>query len=169
MSESASVEVLTAEVRVLQVGDGQITRFMYWQLHEATFEQFEPFGRVRDNNRKPDTGVLHLVGRNTKTGALVRYDARPPDWSASDAPDEFTHWLSHQPEIRRRIGNRDKMRSRGMRILPSSGGKVSIGSAMLPTPGMPARKPQTTLSPLHRIGPSRWKTCIGALWFFSAR
>jgi hypothetical protein len=39
--------------------------------------------------------VLQLVGRDTKTGTLVRYEANPPDWSASDAPEEFTHWLRH--------------------------------------------------------------------------
>jgi hypothetical protein len=96
MSESASVEVLTAEVRVLQVGDGQITRSMYRQLDEAAFERFEAFGRVRDNNkRNPKNGMLELVGRDTTTGALVRNSANPPDWSASDAPEEFSHWQTH--------------------------------------------------------------------------
>src|SRR5687768_12478553 len=47
MSESASVEVPSAEVRVLQVGNGQITLSMYRQLDEATFERFKPFGGVR--------------------------------------------------------------------------------------------------------------------------
>ena len=51
MDESASVEVLTAEVRVLQVGNGQITRSMYRQLDEAGPDQFEPLGRVKDNKR----------------------------------------------------------------------------------------------------------------------
>jgi hypothetical protein len=44
MSESASVEVLRAEVRVLQVGNGQITRSMYRQLDEANPEQFDSAG-----------------------------------------------------------------------------------------------------------------------------
>jgi hypothetical protein len=56
MSESASVEVLSAEVRVLKVGNGQITRSMYRQLDEATLERFEPFGRVKDNKRKTKEG-----------------------------------------------------------------------------------------------------------------
>ena len=38
MSESASVEVLSAEVRVLHVGNGQITRSMYRQLDETPVE-----------------------------------------------------------------------------------------------------------------------------------
>jgi hypothetical protein len=108
MSESASVEVLRAEIRVLQVGNGQITLSMYRQLDEATFERFQPFGRVRDNERKhTGKGALQLVGRDTETGALVRCDAQPPDWSASDAPKEFMHWLTHQPEVQRSIGYRD--------------------------------------------------------------
>jgi hypothetical protein len=36
MSESASVERLSAEVRVIQVGSGQLTRPMYRQIDETT-------------------------------------------------------------------------------------------------------------------------------------
>jgi hypothetical protein len=68
MSESASVDVLSAEVRVLQVGKGQLTRSMYWQLDEAAPKQFQPFGRVKDNKRRLKDGVL-LVGRDSKTAA----------------------------------------------------------------------------------------------------
>ena len=57
------------------------------------------------NKRSPETGVLQLVCRDTTTGALVRYDARPPDWSASDGPDEFTHWAIHQREVDGGIGD----------------------------------------------------------------
>ena len=99
MSESGSVGVLSAEVRVLQVGNGQITRSMYRQLDEATFERFDPLGRVKDDKCKPKEGVLQLVGRDTQTGALVRYNAQPPDWSVSDGPEEFTHWMRHQPGV----------------------------------------------------------------------
>jgi len=95
MSESASVEVLSAEVRVLKVGNGQITRSMYRQLDEATLERFEPFGRVKDNKRKPKEGVLQLVGRDSKTAALVRYIAQPSNWSKQQGPSEFEHWLQH--------------------------------------------------------------------------
>jgi hypothetical protein len=105
MSESASVERLSAEVRVVQVGSRQITRPMYRQLDEATFGRFEPFGRVRDNKRKPRAGVLQLVGRDTETGALVSYDAQPPDWSASAGPEEFTHWLRHRHHIGEGFGH----------------------------------------------------------------
>ena len=62
---------------------------------------------MRDNERKPTgKGALQLVGRDTETGALVRCDAYPPNWSASDGPEEFTYWLMHQPEIRRGFGQK---------------------------------------------------------------
>jgi hypothetical protein len=101
MRESARVEVLCAEVRVLQVGNGQITLSMYRQLDETTFERFEPFGRVKDIEPDYNERVLQLVGRDTKTGALVRYYPRSPDWSRRvdgtrrDGPSEFAHWLLH--------------------------------------------------------------------------
>jgi hypothetical protein len=79
MTESANVKVLSAMVRVLQVTSGQVTRSMYRQLDEAAFERFEPFGRVRDNERNPREGMLQLVGRDTVAGALIRYDPYPPD------------------------------------------------------------------------------------------
>jgi hypothetical protein len=97
MTESASVKVLSAEIRVLQVGSGQITRSMYRQLDEASLEQFKPFGRVKDNKLKSGEGALQMVGRDTKTGALVRYDAQPPptDWPTLAGPSEYSHWLLH--------------------------------------------------------------------------
>jgi hypothetical protein len=75
---------------------------MYRQLDEAALRRFEPFGRVKDNKRELTHGVL-LVERDSKTGALVRYHARPPDWSPSEGPEEFTHWMSHWPKGRGRI------------------------------------------------------------------
>jgi hypothetical protein len=46
---------------------------------------------VRDNERDLREGALQLVGRDTTTGALVRYDAYPPDWSPKEGPSEFAH------------------------------------------------------------------------------
>jgi hypothetical protein len=75
MGESASVEGFSAEVRVLQVRNGQITRSIYRQLDEAPPERFQPFGRVKDKKRipkewgQPKGGVLQLVGRDSKTRA----------------------------------------------------------------------------------------------------
>ena len=95
MTESARVKVLNAEIRVLQVGNGQITRSIYRQLDEVSLERFEPFGRVKDKKLKSREGALQLVGRDTKSGALVRHDAQPPDWSRREGPSEFSHWLGH--------------------------------------------------------------------------
>jgi hypothetical protein len=101
MDESARVEVQCAEVRVFQVGNRQITRFMYRQLDEAAPERFQPLGRVRDKKRipmewgKPQAGVLQLVGRDSTTRALVRYDAQPPNWYRREGPSEYAHWLLH--------------------------------------------------------------------------
>jgi hypothetical protein len=95
---SASAEVLSAEVRVLHVGNLQLTRSMYRQLDEAAPERFEPFGRVKDNERILKDGVL-LVSRDSKTGALVRYHAQPPDWSESEGPEEFAHWMRHWVQL----------------------------------------------------------------------
>ena len=125
MTESASVKVHSAEIRVLQVGSGQITRSMYRQLDEASLERFEPFGRVKDNKLKSGEGALQLVGRDTKTGALVRHDAQPPDWPPTlektsgpkfvrydellpdwpgwEGPSEFSHWLLHTEEYPRPV------------------------------------------------------------------
>jgi hypothetical protein len=69
MSKSPRVEVLTAEVRVLKVGNGQITRSMYRQLDVATFERFEPFGRVNDIESGHNERVLQVVGPDTETGS----------------------------------------------------------------------------------------------------
>ena len=109
---------------MLQVGNGQITRSRYRQLDEAPFERFEPFGRVRDNEHNPkeevlrydayppdwstqhnpEEAVLQLVGRDTKTGALVRYDAYPPDWSTRGGPLNLrTGWATLSVRVRTRF------------------------------------------------------------------
>lgn len=68
---TASVEVLTAEVRTLVIGKRQVTRSVYRQLDWVEPDDMEPFGRVSvmadDESRRID-----MVGRCIKTGALVR-------------------------------------------------------------------------------------------------
>ena len=61
-------------------------------------ERFEPFGRVKDNKSRLKDGVL-LVGRDSETGALVRYHAQPPDWPESEGPEEFAHWMRHWAQL----------------------------------------------------------------------
>jgi hypothetical protein len=96
-TESASAKVLSAKIRVLEVGSGQITMSVYRQLDAVSLERFEPFGRVKDNKLKSGEGALHLVGRDTRTGALVRYDVQPlpTEWPTRAAPSEFVHWQIH--------------------------------------------------------------------------
>ena len=46
------------------------------------------------------------MGRDTTTGALVRYDACPPDWSAQEGPLEFGHWLLHTKQsVRQQVAD----------------------------------------------------------------
>lgn len=69
-STTATVETLTAEVRVLMVGSRQVTLSVFGQLDEVEFEQIEPFGRVRPKN--DNDGYIWLVGCDQGSGALVR-------------------------------------------------------------------------------------------------
>jgi hypothetical protein len=75
-----------------------ITLSMYRQLDEAILERFQAVGRVRDDESRPKNagkGLLQLIGRDTETGALVRYNAQPPNWSERKGPSEYAHWLLH--------------------------------------------------------------------------
>jgi hypothetical protein len=99
-AQSARVDVLTAEVRVLMVGSRQVTLSVFRQLDTLwTTDQFEPFGRVRDG-RASSSREVQLVGRDTTTGALVRYTSEPPDWSRWEGPRSFRHWLRHQKGLK---------------------------------------------------------------------
>jgi hypothetical protein len=71
-TQSATVETLTAEVRVLMVGSRQITLSVARQLDWVELEDMEPFGRVRLD---ADPTV---IGRDRETGALVLATYRLP-------------------------------------------------------------------------------------------
>ena len=71
-SDTATVETLTAEVRVLMVGNRQITQSVAKQLDRVKLSQLEVFGRVRLS------GEDHLViGRHLDGGQLVTANYRP--------------------------------------------------------------------------------------------
>lgn len=71
MSEhTATVEVLTAEVRVLMVGSRQVTLSVYNQLDLIDDWQIEPFGRV--SSRSDVEGYIYVVGCDKVSGALAR-------------------------------------------------------------------------------------------------
>jgi hypothetical protein len=72
MTTVATVKTLTAEVRVLMVGNRQVTLSVYRQLDIVEQDDIEPFGRVNDSK---DRG-LWVVGRSS-SGDLVRAKAVP--------------------------------------------------------------------------------------------
>ena len=73
MTTTARVEVLTAEVRVLQVGSRQITLSVARQLDEVPPDDIEPFSRICTGRRRPFAAVdmIEVVGA-ADDGALVR-------------------------------------------------------------------------------------------------
>jgi hypothetical protein len=68
-SQSATVEVLTAEVRTLHVGSRQVTLSVYRQLDWVPADEIEPWGRVQD---KPPPGVIEVVGSHNGTLARAK-------------------------------------------------------------------------------------------------
>lgn len=66
MSNTATVETLTAEVRVLMVGNRQITAGVANQLDSVTWWDLKPFGRYRQSD-----GTLRIIGSNNTDGTLV--------------------------------------------------------------------------------------------------
>jgi hypothetical protein len=68
----ATVEVLTAEVRVLMVGSRQITLSVARQLDEIDAGDITPFGRIETGRKHgPRTTVAHVIGR-ARDGSLAR-------------------------------------------------------------------------------------------------
>lgn len=69
MPETATVEVLTAEVRVLMVGSRQVTLSVYNQLDCVPPDAIEPFGRVCPKDSLWRS--IEVVGRDER-GTLAR-------------------------------------------------------------------------------------------------
>jgi hypothetical protein len=92
---TATVETLTAEVHVLQVGNRQITLCVVKQLDRVRYVELEPMGRVRSGRKEePGAGECHLevVGRSYTDGALV-FAFAPT--AHIQAPPEWLHWMQH--------------------------------------------------------------------------
>lgn len=94
---TATVETLTAEVRVLMVGSRQVTLSVYRQLDWLEASAIVAFGRVstgrkRDEDEVP--GGIELVGVDDD-GNLVRSGSWPPD-QFERAPLVFDHWCYHR-------------------------------------------------------------------------
>ena len=71
-TNTATIETLTAEVRVLMVGRRQVTLSVYRQLDRYDASLIEPFGRIRDSRDK-DSRRIYVVGC-TPGGVLARSD-----------------------------------------------------------------------------------------------
>src|ERR1022692_3743106 len=69
----ATVEVLTAEVRVLMVGSRQVTLSVVRQLDWAESDDIVPFGRIRSGSY--DVNVIEVVGSDGG-GVLARSRAK---------------------------------------------------------------------------------------------
>lgn len=112
MNTTATVEVLTAEVRVLMVGSRQITLSVARQLDYVPVTSLEPFGRVRLGSDEPDwltligaaSGVLSLatLRRERTTCAPYGYSHLCPEhrpaWEAAlaqGAHPAATAWDRH--------------------------------------------------------------------------
>jgi hypothetical protein len=106
MTELSAVEILTAEVRQLTVGNRQVTLSMFRQLDNVDSDHCEPFGRVHDSQAPAVGGdhgshlpVVHVVGRSVDTGVLVhahRFKPKhPAPWGGlppRQSADELTRY-----------------------------------------------------------------------------
>jgi len=70
---TATVEVLTAEVRVLMVGSRQVTLSVVKQLDEIEPEEITPFGRITTGRKRDREEVrsVEVIGR-AEDGSLAR-------------------------------------------------------------------------------------------------
>jgi hypothetical protein len=80
----ARVEVLTAEVRILDVGGARLTPGMLDQLDAAGWDEITPLGRIRPPGT--DAAFTETVGSSARgwdRGALVRSVLPVPELAAS--------------------------------------------------------------------------------------
>lgn len=68
-NHTATVEALTAEVRVLMVGSRQVTMSVYGQLDHVNYDEIEPFGRVLPKDAQ--RGYVYVIGKRAGHGDLV--------------------------------------------------------------------------------------------------
>lgn len=114
--ESATVEVLTAEVRVLMVGSRQITLSVARQLDDVDPEEMDPFGRITTGRKSgPRESVIEAIG--SQDGVLVRanvsrermtcrgnanrhYGSDGDQYLPCDREDDHQlhHWLYYYPD-----------------------------------------------------------------------
>jgi len=116
-TSKATIETLTAEVRVLMVGNRQITLSVYRQLDMIGSDAIRPFGRVRTS--KSESTDIELVGVDQQ-GNLVRAVSQRPDpyFYASDLPIDVQHHVFHTANFRTLSGIVEIARTtKGRRLL----------------------------------------------------
>ena len=99
-TKSATVETLTAEVRVLMVGSRQVTMSVYNQLDQAAPRNVEAFGRVSPKDALADH--VYVVGRHRHVGSLVSASLRF-SWPSDEEADDFEPQTRKDPETGERI------------------------------------------------------------------
>ena len=116
----ATVEVLTAEVRVLQVGRRQVTLSVVRQLDWADAAEVEPFGRVRTGDTPPGRvrAISSSGSRDVKSATSVEIIGL-----ASGVPVRSVSWrtvltctsggATACPEIRAINAELDRHKARG--------------------------------------------------------
>ena len=98
-STTATVETLTAEVRVLMVGSRQVTLSVYSQLDTVPFDKIDPFGRV--SPRDALEYELWVVGRD-ESGTLVRsWLPQSFAWLKNDDHSLAREWSNNSLVLRR--------------------------------------------------------------------
>ncbi|WP_280305066.1 hypothetical protein [Nocardia neocaledoniensis] len=77
---TATVETLTAEVRVLTVGNRQVTLSVAKQLDFIAQDDIEPFGRIKGywGSANSNLDPVTVIGRHRETGALALSRAHRP-------------------------------------------------------------------------------------------
>lgn len=101
---TATVETLTAEVRVLMVGSRQVTLSVVKQLDAVAWDQMEPFGRVRCTNPNVTSSVM-LIGRHRRDGVLVVAEMPQVYWRVyiGELPEPVTvcsYFSAGDPDLR---------------------------------------------------------------------
>ncbi|QDH93755.1 hypothetical protein HWC36_gp44 [Corynebacterium phage StAB] len=96
--KSANVTTMTATVRILQVGNRQLTKAMARQLDRVQWGELEPFGRIANWEYDESRPYVRVIGRRIADGELVtavvagppRYEYAPGAISSEGDPEYAT-------------------------------------------------------------------------------
>lgn len=137
-SSTATIETLTAEVRVLMVGNRQVTLSVARQLDRAPLEEVEPFGRVRIG----DEDNL-IVGRRRSDGTLVLASYRSKHQSV------LSVWIT-EDDLPGKITVCDRIQSNGGLSLRFGDRSIAVSDAAIERCGIHPWTPATKKEDLSR-------------------